>query len=82
MLTPSVCSYSLLLQEKTVFVHVSRMSLQRGRFLELRFDKLLVVDSIYNDFQCPLEGNIRKERFHIKRDKLKGFLQKGRISLF
>ena len=24
----------------------------KGRFLELRFDILLVVDSIYNDFQC------------------------------
>ena len=32
----------------------------KGRFLELRFDKLLVVDSIYNDFQCPPERNIVK----------------------
>ena len=30
----------------------------KRRFLELRFDKLLVVDSIYNDFPCPLERNI------------------------
>ena len=47
MLTPSVCSYSLLLQETTVPVHVSQMSLRfKDRFLELRFHKLLVVDSI------------------------------------
>jgi len=38
------------------------------RFLEFGFDKLFIVDSISNNFQCPLERNIRKERFHIKRD--------------
>ena len=39
------------------------------RFLKFGSDKLFIVDSIYNNFQCPLERNIRKERFHIKRDK-------------
>ena len=39
------------------------------RFLKFGFDKLFIVDSIYNNFQCTLERNIRKERFHIKRDK-------------
>ena len=37
----------------------------KRRFPELRFHRLLVVDSIYNDFQCPLERNIRKGRVHI-----------------
>ena len=33
MLTPSVCSNNLLLHEKTVLVHVSRISLRRVDFL-------------------------------------------------
>ena len=44
MLTPSACSYSLLLQEKTVFVRVSWITeFAKRRLLELRFDNLLVV---------------------------------------
>ena len=42
MLTPSVCSYSLLLQEKTVFVHVSRMSLRSVDFLSFVLTSFLL----------------------------------------
>ena len=54
----------------------------RCRFLEFGFDKFLIVDSIYNDFQCPLEMNIRKERFHIKRHEFITFGEQILIDRF
>ena len=40
----------------------------KSRFLELRFHKLLVVFSIYNDFPC-IGKEHTLEKFHIKRDE-------------
>lgn len=47
----------------------SAYKLALGKFLEVCGDKLLVVDAMFDDFQCPLDWNIGEGRFNIKRGK-------------
>ena len=46
----------------------SAYKLALGKFLEVCGDKLLVVDSMCDDFQCPLDWNIGEGRFNIKKE--------------